>query len=68
MILYESKILIPAICSFEHELNPTSESTRLEGKEELHEYRAADKLDGSNALITGGEYVATTGSCSPASG
>ncbi|TWU78578.1 hypothetical protein ED733_003990 [Metarhizium rileyi] len=40
---------------FEHQLDPTSESTRLEGKEQLHEYKAADKLSGSNALITGGD-------------
>lgn len=45
--------------SFEQQLEPTSESTKLEGKHQLHEYRAAGKLNGSNALITGGEYVVT---------
>ncbi|GAO17564.1 hypothetical protein UVI_02047470 [Ustilaginoidea virens] len=40
---------------FEHKLNPSSEPTKLEGKDSLHEYKAAGKLKGSNALITGGD-------------
>jgi hypothetical protein len=36
-------------------MKPKSETTRLEGKNQLHEYKAAGKLTGSNALITGGE-------------
>ncbi|KAG6005425.1 hypothetical protein E4U43_000590 [Claviceps pusilla] len=40
---------------FEHKLDPASESTKLEGKDQLHEYKAAGKLSGSNALITGGD-------------
>ncbi|KAG6020538.1 hypothetical protein E4U41_002817 [Claviceps citrina] len=40
---------------FEHKLNPESESTKLEGKDQLYEYKAAGKLSGSNALITGGD-------------
>lgn len=39
----------------EKAMNPTSESTKLEGKNEFHEYRAANKLEGAKALITGGE-------------
>ncbi|KAL2753785.1 hypothetical protein ACRALDRAFT_1064998 [Sodiomyces alcalophilus JCM 7366] len=39
----------------EQAMKPTSESTRLEGKGQLYEYRAAGKLEGSNALITGGD-------------
>jgi len=39
----------------ERDLQPTSESTKLEGKDRLYEYRAADKLHGSKALITGGD-------------
>lgn len=44
--------------SLEQDLAPKSEPTKLEGKNELQEYLAAGKLKGSNALITGGEYVA----------
>lgn len=36
-------------------MKPKSETTRLEGKDQLHEYLAAGKLKGSNALITGGD-------------
>ena len=36
-------------------MKPKSEPTKLEGKEGFHEYKAAGKLVGSNALITGGE-------------
>ncbi|KAM0346656.1 hypothetical protein ACHAPU_005368 [Fusarium lateritium] len=39
----------------EKAMNPTSESTKLEGKHEFHEYRAANKLEGTKALITGGD-------------
>lgn len=38
-------------------MKPTSEATKLEGKDQFHEYRAANKLEGANAFITGGEYV-----------
>lgn len=38
-------------------MQPTSEATKLEGKDRFHEYRAADKLRGTKALITGGELV-----------
>lgn len=36
-------------------MEPSSESTRLEGKGRPVEYRAAEKLKGCKALITGGE-------------
>jgi len=36
-------------------MNPTSESTKLEGKNDFVEYRAANKLENTKALITGGE-------------
>lgn len=36
-------------------MQPKSEPTKLEGKGQFHEYKAAGKLVGSNALITGGE-------------
>lgn len=36
-------------------MKPSSEPTKLEGKSEFHEYRAAGKLKGVKALITGGE-------------
>lgn len=39
----------------EQDMNPKSEPTKLEGKGQFHEYRAAGKLEGSNALITGGD-------------
>ncbi|OAA63556.1 NAD(P)-binding domain protein [Niveomyces insectorum RCEF 264] len=39
----------------EKEMDPTSESTALEGKNSFHEYRAANKLSNSKALITGGD-------------
>jgi len=39
----------------EQDMNPKSEPTKLEGKGQFYEYRAAGKLDGSNALITGGD-------------
>lgn len=39
----------------ENSMNPTSESTKLEGKNEFHEYRAANKLENAKAFITGGE-------------
>lgn len=35
---------------------PSSEVTKLEGKDHHHEYLAAGKLKGNKALITGGEY------------
>lgn len=40
---------------YEKDLKPTSESTALEGDGEFQEYKAADKLKGKKALITGGE-------------
>ncbi|KAF4979429.1 hypothetical protein FZEAL_4372 [Fusarium zealandicum] len=39
----------------EQDMKPKSESTKLEGKDQLHEYRAANKLEGSKAFITGGD-------------
>ncbi|KAJ2900969.1 hypothetical protein MKZ38_002204 [Zalerion maritima] len=39
----------------EKDMQPSSEPTALEGKGGFHEYRAARKLAGSNALITGGD-------------
>ncbi|KAL6922734.1 hypothetical protein FSST1_000008 [Fusarium sambucinum] len=39
----------------EKAMNPTSESTKLEGKNEFHEYRAANKLENAKAFITGGD-------------
>jgi len=39
----------------EKEMKPTSEATKLEGEEELHEYLASGKLKGNKALITGGD-------------
>jgi NAD(P)-dependent dehydrogenase (short-subunit alcohol dehydrogenase family) len=39
----------------EQDLVPKSEPTKLEGKDGLVEYKAAGKLKGSNALITGGD-------------
>jgi hypothetical protein len=41
--------------SLEKEMQPSSEATKLEGKNLLHEYRAANKLSGIKAFITGGE-------------
>ncbi|ROT40201.1 general stress protein [Sodiomyces alkalinus F11] len=39
----------------EQAMQPKSEPSKLEGKDQLHEYRAAGKLEGSKALITGGD-------------
>jgi hypothetical protein len=39
----------------EQDLQPKSEATRLEGKDQFFEYKAAGKLTGSKAFITGGE-------------
>lgn len=39
----------------EQDMQPKSESTKLEGKHGFVEYKAAGKLEGSNALITGGD-------------
>ncbi|ROW14039.1 hypothetical protein VPNG_04046 [Cytospora leucostoma] len=39
----------------EKDLKPTSESTKLEGKDGFVEYLAAGKLKGNKALITGGD-------------
>lgn len=36
-------------------MKPSSESTKLEGKDGHHEYLAAGKLKGNKAFITGGE-------------
>ncbi len=36
-------------------MEPESEATALEGRNELVEYLAAGKLKGNKALITGGE-------------
>ena len=36
-------------------MKPSSEPTKLEGKEGLVEYKPAGKLKGNKALITGGE-------------
>jgi len=41
----------------EEEMQPKSESTRLEGPDGLVEYKGSDKLKGKKAIITGGEYV-----------
>ena len=42
-------------CRYEKKLEPTSESTALEGEGGFQEYKAAGKLKGKKALITGGE-------------
>lgn len=39
----------------ETHMNPSSEVTKLEGKSQFHEYRAANKLSGVKAFITGGD-------------
>lgn len=39
----------------EQDMKPKSETTKVEGKNGLHEYKAAGKLKDSNALITGGD-------------
>lgn len=39
----------------EKEMKPESESTKLEGKNQFHEYAASGKLKGNKALITGGD-------------
>ncbi|KAK0702508.1 hypothetical protein B0T21DRAFT_111328 [Apiosordaria backusii] len=39
----------------EKNMKPESESTKLEGKGQLHEYKGAGKLEGSKAFITGGD-------------
>ncbi|KAM3530974.1 hypothetical protein MY4038_004646 [Beauveria bassiana] len=39
----------------ERDMAPSSESTKLEGKDKHHEYLAAGKLKGNKALITGGD-------------
>ena len=41
----------------EKDMNPSSETTALEGKTRHHEYLAAGKLKGNKAFITGGESV-----------
>jgi hypothetical protein len=40
-------------------MEPTSESTKLEGDGQAYEYIAAGKLKGCKSLITGGECVPT---------
>jgi len=39
----------------EQNMQPKSESTALEGKGQLYEYKASGKLNGNKALITGGD-------------
>jgi len=39
----------------EKDMQPSSEVTKLEGKDQFHEYRAANKLEGVKAFITGGD-------------
>lgn len=39
----------------ENDMHPSSEVTKLEGKDQFHEYRAANKLSGVKAFITGGD-------------
>lgn len=39
----------------EKDMAPTSESTKFEGSDGFVEYRAANKLEGKKALITGGD-------------
>ncbi|KAM4061188.1 enoyl-(Acyl carrier protein) reductase [Hirsutella rhossiliensis] len=39
----------------EKDLHPSSETTKLQGKHDFQEYRAAGKLSDSKALITGGD-------------
>ncbi|KAJ2981896.1 hypothetical protein NQ176_g1738 [Zarea fungicola] len=39
----------------EKEMVPSSETSKLEGKDQHYEYLAAGKLDGNKALITGGD-------------
>jgi hypothetical protein len=41
--------------STEKAMEPSSETTALEGEGEFQEYAAANKLKGKKALITGGE-------------
>ncbi|KAF7557941.1 hypothetical protein G7Z17_g300 [Cylindrodendrum hubeiense] len=41
----------------EQDMKPQSEPTKLEGKDQFHEYRAAGKLTSTKALITGGDIV-----------
>ncbi|KAM5378807.1 hypothetical protein ACJZ2D_004280 [Fusarium nematophilum] len=36
-------------------MKPKSETTKLQGRDQFHEYRAANKLEGCKALITGGD-------------
>lgn len=40
----------------EQDMQPKSESTRLEGPNGLEEYKGSDKLKDKKAIITGGEY------------
>lgn len=39
----------------EKDMKPSSEATKLEGRDKHHEYLAAGKLKGNKALITGGD-------------
>ncbi|PFH59210.1 hypothetical protein XA68_12669 [Ophiocordyceps unilateralis] len=39
----------------EQDMKPSSEPTKLQGKNDFQEYRAANKLSGVKALITGGD-------------
>jgi len=41
----------------EQEMQPKSESTRLEGPNGLVEYQGSGKLKNKKAIITGGEYT-----------
>jgi hypothetical protein len=41
--------------SLEKDMKPSSETTKLEGKDGFQEYLAAGKLKGNKAFITGGE-------------
>lgn len=36
-------------------MQPSSESTKLEGEGQAYEYKAAGKLKGCKTLVTGGE-------------
>lgn len=54
-----------ASTSLEQNLEPKSESTKLEGAEGFVEYKAAGKLEGNKALITGGESVSNRSIPSP---
>lgn len=52
----DTRKLINLFYSLEKDMVPSSETSKLEGKDQHYEYLAAGKLKGNKALITGGEY------------